>query len=449
MFNKIFLIINREFTTRVRTKQFIIGTLLTPLLFMVAMGAMVFFATQNTSNIVVLVHDPAGVFAPKLTNKTGLKFQNVSEQNLQTLKVLVQKTDETGLLVVPANFSENEPQSFEFYSKESVGAGAINYIERSLSKQVQAMKLQKAGLRKGLIDSLRSTNVEIKTFQQSDQGMKKTNTSAALAAGAGMGILMYLFIILYGMQVLRGVTEEKTNRIVEIIASSVKPFELMMGKILGIAAVGLVQFLLWIILSIGASTLVGVIFGEKIAASQQKMMPQNLPQVDSSQVASYSQAMPQGGGMGALKLLDAVASLDIPFILALFIFYFLGGYLLYAALFAAVGSAVDSEGDTQQLIAPIMVPIVLAYMAAMLSIENPHSAISVWFSIIPFTSPIVMMTRIPFGVPTWQLVTSISVLILSFVLFTWFAARIYRVGILMYGKKVNFKELIKWASYKS
>jgi ABC-2 type transport system permease protein len=448
-FNKIFLIIKREFITRVRTKQFIISTLLTPLLFMLAMGAMVFFATQSAPKVTVLVHDGTGLFAGNLKDKNGISFQDATPQNPETLKLLVQKTDATGLLIIPQNFVVNAPENIQFYSKESLGAGTINYIERSLTQQTEAIKLKNAGLRRSLIDSLRNTPIDIKTYQQTDQGLKKSNTGAALAAGMGMGILMYLFIILYGMQVLRGVAEEKTNRIVEIIASSVKPFELMMGKILGIAAVGLVQFLLWIALSAAASTAVGAIFGEKLMASQQKMM-QSTTQIDSTQMAQYSQTtMPASGGMGALKMLDAVASLDIPFILSLFLFYFFGGYLLYSALFAAVGSAVDSEGDTQQLIAPIMVPIILAYMAAMLSIENPHSSISVWFSIIPFTSPIVMMTRLPFGVPTWQLITSMSVLVVSFVLCTWFAARIYRVGILMYGKKITFKELLKWASYKA
>jgi ABC-2 type transport system permease protein len=256
-------------------------------------------------------------------------------------------------------------------------------------------------------------------------------------------LLIYLFIFLYGVQVMRGVIEEKTNRIIEVVISSVKPFELMMGKILGIAFVGLTQFLLWVALSAAVSVAVtNVVLPrlEKPATEKQLM-----EKVDSSSEQA-EKIKKDSGKLG--KLVNALSTVNTPLILACFLFYFIGGYLLYSSLFAAIGAAVDNETDTQQFMMPVTIPLVMSFVVAQVILAHPESQMALWMSIIPFTSPIIMMVRLPFNPPAWQIALSMAMLILGFLGTTWLASRIYRVGILMYGKKVTYKELSKWLFYK-
>ncbi|MBK7183121.1 MAG: ABC transporter permease [Bacteroidetes bacterium] len=285
----------------------------------------------------------------------------------------------------------------------------------------------------------------ITTKVEEDGNTKKTNTGLYMAIGLGAGILIYMFIFLYGVQVMRGVMEEKTNRIVEVILSSVKPFQLMMGKIVGVALVGLTQFLLWVILTTTLYSVATVTL---------------LKDIDIKQVQQKEQTFTVGANLDYMnmkkiekpnivtEIWNDFKSVDMKTIVLCFLFYFLGGYLMYSAMFAAVGAAVDNEADTQQFMMPITIPLILSFVVAQTIIQNPESTMAFWFSIIPLTSPIVMMVRLPFGVPAWELALSMTLLVVGFVFTTWLAGRIYRTGILMYGKKVTWKELGKWLFYK-
>jgi ABC-2 type transport system permease protein len=285
--------------------------------------------------------------------------------------------------------------------------------------------------------------VNLKTFTLSG---KENNALLTTAVGFAGGIAIYMFIFLYGVQVMRGVIEEKTNRIVEVIISSVKPFQLMMGKILGIALVGLTQFLLWIVLTfLISSTITTYIAKEKMDAKN-VAMSLNTQQANGMDKLSDTKEMEKSAMESIMSNMD---SINFPLVLTCFVIYFLGGYLLYSALFAAIGAAVDNETETQQFMLPVTIPLILSFVVAQSVITNPESQLSFWFSMIPLTSPVVMMVRVAFGVPAWQLILSISLLILGFVGTTWLAARIYRTGILLYGKKVNYKELSKWLFYKN
>ena len=278
----------------------------------------------------------------------------------------------------------------------------------------------------------------------SDAGEKSSNGIVTTIISGFCAVLIYISVLIYGTQVMRGVMEEKTSRIVEVIISSVKPFQLMMGKIIGVALVGLTQFMLWIVLTAGLFTIGTKLIGqpkEKATSAMDSRMGGMPGQAD------VQQKMANGNNPVA-DVMKAIDTLNIPLIIGCFLFYFLGGYLLYSALFGAVGAAVDSETETQQFMFPIMMPIIAAIAFAQIAVRDPDGPLAVWTSMIPFTSPVVMMVRIPFGVPGWQLAVSMGLLVLGFIGTTWLAARIYRVGILMYGKKTSFRELSKWVFYK-
>ena len=309
------------------------------------------------------------------------------------------------------------------------------------------MKMAKYGIAKSDYDKVR-TNLTIATYKFTDEGEEEEVRTEKTLVGFGFGLLIFFFIMMYGIQVMRGVVEEKTNRIIEVIISSVKPFQLMMGKILGIAMVGLTQFILWVILMFTfVSVTQTVLMSQKDEAMLNQMeQVQTVQQMQSGEIAGADDFNP-------FDLTDPdnlINRINWPFMIGLFIFYFIGGYLLYAALFAAIGAAVDNETDTQQFLFPVMIPLYIAYMLSSLMIENPESPASFWGSIIPFTSPIVMLVRASMGIDSaeyWQLALSVILLIAGFIGTTWIAAKIYRVGILMYGKKVSYKELWKWIRF--
>ena len=326
------------------------------------------------------------------------------------------------------------------------------HIANGIEKRVEDIKLgikaEEIGITDSEVDEILmvvNTNITVVTSTLDENGgEKESSTEVAMIIGYLCGFLIYMFVFMYGSQVMRGVIEEKSNRIVEVIVSSVRPFQLMMGKIIGVAMVGLTQFVLWVVLTIGL-----------VAVAQTVL----LKDYDTAQVNEQSMTMgsqlddsgniQDGDSMKFEKMFEAIFAVDYFKIIIFFLFYFIGGYLLYAAMFAAVGSAVDNETDTQQFMMPITIPLMLGIIVMISAINNPSGSLAYWFSIIPFTSPIVMMVRIPFGVPIIDLVISMSLLVLSFIGMTWFAGKIYRVGILMYGKKVNYKELWKWFRYKN
>jgi ABC-2 type transport system permease protein len=343
----------------------------------------------------------------------------------------------------------NKPLTGALFSDKQPSISVKSYIENVLKKEMESMKLTSSGIDKNVLESI-ETNVNISTIKLKGKGLEeKSSTEISTALGIFAGILIYFFIFLFGTQVLRGVIEEKTSRIVEVIVSSVKPFQLMMGKIMGIALVGLTQFLLWIILTF---TLITFIQGaapdvfnfkktDKMLIGNSKIITQEQAQQLSSEKQYKNQEM--------RGVIESISSINFGVMICSFLFYFLFGYLLYAALFAAVGSAVDSEADTQQFMLPITIPLIFAIIMSQFVINNPEGPVAFWLSIIPLTSPIIMMVRIPFGVPVFDLVLSAVLLIAGFIFCTWLAGKIYRTGILMYGKKISYQELCKWLTYKS
>jgi len=434
--NKIFLIIQREFLNRVQKKSFIIATILIPLIFPAIIGLLVFIGKQQDKNAkkeVVHYVDNSGFFIPDSSKYDFRLFQGSFEDAKKAYK----ESDDFALLLIP-EMSINKPEGITLYTKISPSLDDINSIERLFETRIKDLKMQKMKIDQKVLDSLK-TNINIKTISFSDTGQEKSSNSVILAGiGTAGGILMYMFIFIYGAQIMQGIIEEKTSKVIEVIVSSVKPFQLMMGKILGLASVGLLQFVIWIVLMFVLTFGVLGYFG--IEPPQQQAMQQISADAAAQQTAMNSELSKNIGEFYALPW---------GYIAFSFVFYFLGGYLLYGALFAAVGSSVDSPAEAQQFMFPITIPLLISYMSLfMFVLKDPHKPISVWLSIIPFTSPIAMMGRIGYGVPLWQLALSMILLIGGFIFTTWVAGRIYRVGILMSGTKVNYKVLAKWFMMK-
>ena len=432
--NKVLLIIKREYFSRVKKKSFLIMTFLVPLL-IIGMYALIFALSikggDNTPTIEII--DDSRIFTKSFENKKSVNFRQ-SELTLEEAKQRVINNDDVFILHIPSDIATDG--TIEMFSQKKAGLSVISAIESQLNDQMRTKLLADAGIDATMLDKIKP-KLSVVSKELTIEGEKDSSSGAAMAVGFAAAILIYMSLFIYGIQVMRGIIEEKTSRIVEVVISSVKPFQLMMGKIIGIGLVGLTQFLLWIILSAGLMTVATqIIFKDKMEEVSAEI-PAN------KQVAA---ATNNGPGMNIVK---AVQTVDWSYILPVFIIFFLGGYMLYSALFAAVGSAVDSDTETQQFMLPITMPLLFTYiMSFSFIVNNPDSSLSFWLSIIPFTSPIAMMVRLPFGVPGWQLALSIFLLIGGFIFTTWVASRIYRVGILMHGKKVSFKELGKWFMYK-
>lgn len=440
--SKINLIIKREYTTRVMKKSFILLTFLTPLLLVGMIGLIVWMGGIKDDNIKkIIVIDQTNLYKDLLKSNESYSFEYVDKQ-IDTYKNNPDQIKEiTALLYINGDLSKN-PEAAVLYSEKQVNMELKGYIAGQLNKYVEEQKLAAYNIPdlKQMVEKSR-TDIDLKTIKWGEGGKEKEG-SAELAMIIGMitAFIIYMFIVIYGAQVMSGVVQEKTNRIVEVIISSVKPFELMMGKIIGIALVGLTQVFMWALLTVVISMVAGTLIGKNIDAD-------TLQQVSQMQQMGMQPTSTQNLPPELQNLFSALTGLDFVKIGGLFILYFLGGYLLYASLFAAVGSAVDNETDTQQFSMPIMLPIIFAIYAGIFSAENPDGPLAFWCSMIPFTSPIVMMVRLPFDVPAWQIILSLSILILSFLGTTWVAAKIYRTGILMYGKKITWGEMWKWLKY--
>lgn len=432
--NKILLIIKREYFSRVKKKSFLIMTFLVPML-IIGMYALIFaLSISGGDNIPTIeVIDKSGIFNKALENKKSVKFER-SGLSLAEAKQKIINNEDAFILYIPANITSGG--DVELFSQKKAGLSVISNIENQLNDLMRIKLLEDAGIDALTLDKIKP-DLSVVSKELTIDGEKDSSSGAAMAVGFAAAILIYMSLFIYGIQVMRGIIEEKTSRIVEVIISSVKPFQLMMGKIIGIGLVGLTQFLLWIVLSASLMTVASqVIFKGKMEQVKSEMPM-------AKQTAAVSN---DGPGMDVVK---AIQTVQWTYILPVFIIYFLGGYMLYSALFAAVGSAVDSDTETQQFMLPITLPLLFTYiMSFSFIVNNPDSSLSFWLSIIPFTSPIAMMVRLPFGVPNWELALSIFLLIGGFIFTTWVASRIYRVGILMYGKKVSFKELGKWFMYK-
>ena len=451
--SKIWLIIQREYLTRVRKKSFIIMTLLTPLLlaaFMILPGLLIAMSGETET---VMVLDESGLFEGKLKDEKDLKFIPLSG-SLELAKTVYQETDNTALLYIP-KMSIDDPKGITVYGKKNTSLQTQVRLENVLEKEIENQRFLASGLDRATLDKIEA-EVSLNTINLSDGGEKDNNAIVTSIAGVAGAVIIYFFIFLYGVQIMRGVIEEKTSRIVEVMISSVKPFQLMMGKIIGIAAVGLTQFLLWIVLSFIAVTAVSAAFGIDAAPSPAAQFAAGQAAAQGGQVTEEEEAATVENAAAENEVANTItdvkqsfANLNIALIFGCFLFYFLGGYLLYGSLFGAIGAAVDNETDTQQFMMPITIPLIISFiMSYSVVLKNPDGPVAFWMSIIPFTSPIVMMVRVPFGVPAWELLLSMALLVAGFVFTTWIASRIYRVGILMYGKKINYKELSKWLFYR-
>lgn len=434
--SKVFLIIKREYLSRVKKKSFLILTFLVPTLF-IAMYAVIFLIYQSEDKQAkkFFVLDESGIFKNGFQDKSNVNFTYI-KGDFEQEKDKIRKQKDDFLLYIDKDYTENG--YIEIISEKKVGFALMNDIESQMETILQNKKLIAAGIDPAIIKSSK-TKVNINTKQLTEEGEKDASIGATYVIGFISAFLIYMSLFVYGAQVMRGVIEEKVSRIIEVIVSSVKPFQLMLGKILGIGAVGLTQFLLWIILSTSIS----------IGASQFFKAEENKNQIEQSQSQSGQTNISPPNQSPVLAIFKAANTINFPYIIGTFFFYFIGGYLIYSALFAAVGSAVDNETETQQFMFPITLPLIFTFIIGMnVIVNNPDSTLSFWLSIIPLTSPIAMMIRIPFGVPGWELALSMVLLIAGFIFTTWVASRIYRVGILMYGKKVSYKELAKWFMYK-
>ncbi len=441
--NKTLLIIQREYLARVKKKSFMLMTFLVPGLIL-AMYGIIFLIAKNSDSLnkvrEVKVIDESGIFAGKLKDHKNVHF-SVLKQSLPEAKKSAKKNDDLFILFISKNFTDKN--SVRIFSGKKPNFALVNEVETQLNTIATGNNMAAAGIDVMKLSGLK-TNISAETKQLTDNGEKDSNLASAYGIGVASAILIYISLFIYGSQVMRGVIEEKTNRIIEVIVSSVKPFQLMLGKILGVGLVGLTQFLLWIVLSTIVTNIAGKVFTKNEVATEQSS---NQTQIKGAKNSMQQSQMPISNPvMNFLKSLEGV---NYVYILSCFIFYFLSGYLLYSALFAAVGSAVDSETETQQFMFPITLPLLFTYILSFAYlVNNPDSTLAFWLSVIPFTAPIAMMVRVPFGVPDWQLALSMLMMVLGFLFTTWVASRIYRVGVLMYGKKVNYKELAKWFFYK-
>lgn len=433
--DKIFLILQREYVSRVKKKSFLLTTFLTPLLIGALYAGSIYLAVSDTDTKVISVIDESGMFENSLEDRSGIEFDFIDE-DVDEARSEVEGGKFYALLYIPQIDIYN-PQGINVYAMNTPSIEVLSDINRALERTVRDEKLREMGISPTALDSA-YTDINVKGINLAGTEEKESNAGIASIAGVVCGMLIYIFMIVYGAQVMRGVMQEKTSKIVEILVSSVKPFQLMMGKILGIAAVGLTQFIMWIGLTMVLISLAGPLLGVDTQAMADQAM--------ADQAGAAGTAAQQNEVVEAIN--EVVNNLNLPLLISSFLFYFLSGYLLYAALFAMVGSAVDSEADSQQFMMPIMLPIIASIMFLGVVIRDPNSTLAFWLSIIPFSSPIIMMVRIPFGVPGWQLALSMLLMVGGFLATTWIAGRVYRIGILMHGTKVNYKVLAKWFMMK-
>lgn len=424
--NKILLIIRREYMTRVKKRIFLVTTLLAPLSIAVITLLPAYLSTHGKQEEKIALYDESGIFSSKMENRDHLTFGHINTANVpyDSLKKNYTASGFSGILRIPADFSISQPLSIEYFSTDQLGLMTQGGIENQMNEVLRKERLKAANISPEVMEQL---NVPVKIVQ-ADHSQSTAQTSTILAYV--MGFMIYVVMITYGMMVMQGVMEEKKNRIAEVITSSVKPFQLMMGKIVGIALVGLTQFLIWIVLSGAVISLLKGLYGGDMNDMQQ-MQGMNAPQQDLPFIAGF------------LADLD---KLPLALLAFGFVFFFLGGYLLYASIFAAIGAASGEEGD-QSLTFIATAPIIISLLIMVSVLNQPNSRLAVISSLIPFCSPIIMVGRLPFGPPAWQIILSGVLLVAGFVFTVWVAGKIYRTGILMYGKKITFREMMKWVRY--
>ncbi|PVW14552.1 ABC transporter permease [Marixanthomonas spongiae] len=434
--NHLPLILKREYLNKIRNKSFIIMTFLSPLLLVGIFTLVAYLSNINNDSVrTITILDESRLFVDQFEDTGSIHYKPLNDITLAEAKKLSEESEYYGFLYIPKTQTIDElANKITFYSEDSPSLTIMGDIQDAIEEKVNTEKLQEAGIDPKKIDQLRiNINTNLETY--AGEETSKLGSGLKLIFGGAAGYLLFMFIIIYGNMIMRSVIEEKTSRIIEVIISSVKPIKLLLGKIFGTTLAGITQFVAWLIL-------IGV-FG---------LVVTSVLGIDPSTVQTPQQQMMEANGSGveqiAAEVIREVTSLPITNLIIMFILFFIGGYLLYASLYAAVGAAVDSETDTQQFMMPILLPLILAvYVGFFTVIDNPHGTVSQVFSFIPFTSPVVMLMRIPFGVPIWQQIVSVIILFATFMGMVWFAAKIYRVGILMYGKKPSYKELVKWLKY--
>lgn len=435
--NKVSIIIKREFLSRVRKKSFLLLTVLGPILFAaVTLAPAAMMLIPDDERVIIVLDKPGVLDMWKGTGDVHLQYANPETYTLEDVKEMIMEDDRFhAALHIPTGESWDPDyiaRNVVFFSRGDVSVNAVSVVKDKLQQQLTNQKLSALGVDPELISGSK-TSVSVRTIDISREEETETSIGPKMAVGFVGGMVIYFFIFIYGGMVMRSVIEEKTNRIVEVIISSVKPFQLLMGKIIGVALVGLTQLGIWIVLTAAIVSAVSYfVFGEMM--NTEAIAAGQVPDSEMSSVIMTG--------------LDAAQLINFPLIIACFVFYFIGGYLLYGSFMAAVGSAVDAETDAQQFVLPVSIPLVIAIIVMMNILTNPDNILLTWMSIIPLTSPIIMMARLPFGVPVWELLLSMSLLIIFVVLSIWMAAKIYRTGILMYGKKPTFKELFKWLFYR-
>ena len=436
--NHLPLIIKREYLTKVKNKSFIVMTILSPIIMIALISVVAYLSQLNNDKVrTIAIYDESGLLKNVFENTEHTTYNVLENITFNEAKAIVKETKAYGLLYVDkvgdvANISNH----IKFYSEESPSLTLISDLESKLEQKLTDLNLQQNGVD---VTKINASKIHVNIAQESFAGEKtsKIDSVMKLAFGGVAGYLLFMFIIIYGNMIMRSVIEEKTSRIIEVIISSVKPIQLMLGKIIGTSLAGITQFVIWLILGGVLLSVVSIIFGIDMAQVQ-------TPQQELVEQAMKNPEM----GMQIQDIITAFFNLPLVNLIVAFILFFVGGYLLYSSLYAAIGAAVDNETDTQQFMMPIIMPLILAvYIGFFTVIEDPHGTVSTVFSFIPLTSPVVMLMRIPFGVPIWQQLVSLLLLIATFMFTVWFSAKIYRVGILMYGKKPSYKELIKWIKY--
>jgi len=440
--HKIWLVIKREYSTRVRNKTFLLSTFLLPIAIVLFIGGATYLSVKGREENKIAVTDPNGFFKETLKGTSTLKFE--FPEGVDTLNY--QKKGYTGILLLPA-WDGKSTLNYILRSPKQLGISAKNKIEDKINDAIDNHMLVINGITSNKLDSIRKSSPKTALIEQASSGnvTRKTSSGLSYGIGFGSGMLIYLMMFIYGAQVMRGVMEEKTNRIAEVVVSSIKPFQLMMGKIIGIGAVGLTQFLLWMVLIVGLTFAAQYLLPHHMMVEVQQMQQNNAMPGGMNNMSQFSES-----AQSYYNLTSTLSTAPWLKITLCFLFYFLGGYLFYAALFASVGCMVNEDPqDAQSLMLPIMMPIIFGFIIMQSAIQNPNSGLAFWGSIIPFTSPIVMMARIPSDPPVWQLALSMALLIIGFLGTGWMAGKIYRIGILMYGKKGSWKEMFKWVFSKT
>ncbi|PWK24440.1 ABC-2 type transport system permease protein [Arcicella aurantiaca] len=439
--NKILLIIQREYLTRVRKKSFWIASIVVPFLIAGVYAIPLYFILNSNDTKTVEIVDESGMFKNRIKSDKDIVYQFINQPFAQAKKGLL-KSDADILVNIPKDII-SDPNGVKMVGKKSIGMGTQMDIQGAIQSELRNIKLEKANIDlKVLEDNKVSVNAETYTLQEDGKEQSSNSIGAMILAGV-FGMILYISALLYGSQVMNGVIEEKSNRIIEVMISSVRPFQLMMGKIIGVGLVGITQFLLWGILTFTASTATTKLMSGKIEEKVQTMQKTGKSQ---EEITKFKKDFKEKNPLSGIS--QTVENISLAKLIFCFLMFYIGGYMIYSSLFAAIGSAVENASEAQQFMFPVTIPIILSFVLGQVIIQEPDSQLAFWASMFPLTSPIDMMVRLPFGVPNWQIALSLTLLILGFLGTTWLAGKVYRVGILMYGKKPSWKEISKWVFYK-